>query len=76
MNADVEKAVMDLDAVASEEDALAWMALLLALRDQEALLRDIKAWDLASALDPKRESLFALPLDLRQRITAHLGAEQ
>lgn len=37
----------------------------------EALLRDIKAWDVGSF--ENRETIFALPLALRQRITAHLS---
>ena len=37
----------------------------------EALLRDIKAWDVDGSLDPKRESLFLLPIELRYRL-AHL----
>jgi hypothetical protein len=39
----------------------------------EALLRDIKAWDVGSF--QARKTLFALPLDIRARITAHLGGE-
>jgi hypothetical protein len=43
------------------------------LERAEALLRDIKAWDVGSFQN--RKTLFALPLAIRQRITAHLGGE-
>lgn len=41
----------------------------------EALLRDIKRWDLNQVFDPKPDYLYALPYDLRARITANLGGE-
>ena len=40
----------------------------------DALLRDIKAWDVTRALQPTREeTLFAIPHELRVRITVHLS---
>lgn len=46
------------------------------LSKAEALLRDIKRWDLNQVFDPKPDYLYALPYDLRARITAHFGGEQ
>ena len=39
----------------------------------DALLRDIRDWDVAQALGPTREkTLFALPIKLRSRLAKHL----
>jgi hypothetical protein len=51
-------------------------AAVMRAEKAEALLRDIKRWDLNQVFDPKPDYLYALPYDLRARITAHLGDEQ
>lgn len=39
----------------------------------DALLRQIKDWDVARSLQPTREeTLFAIPFELRTRVAAHL----
>jgi hypothetical protein len=59
-----------------ERQRLAEMVELSARAEKaDALLRDIKRWDLNQVFDPKPDYLYALPYDLRDRITAHLGGE-